>query len=152
MNSIISRSNAVWMHCVDISPAWWGKIRVLARDTLNGLAGRVVARGPPVAHPCLRSTKIAKFQCRKCINVLRLQWMVTNRETSSAIAAFTVFSLFSVLQTLYLCNPNCSSGWTKRDVLATKVDPHFAPATAFETAAYSFSVLVLLAIPISVSG
>jgi len=29
-----------------------GKIRVLARATLNGLAGRVVARGPPVAHPC----------------------------------------------------------------------------------------------------
>jgi len=25
---------------------------VLARATLNGLAGRVVARGPPVAHPC----------------------------------------------------------------------------------------------------
>jgi len=28
-----------------------GKIRVLARATLNSLAGRVVARGPPVAHP-----------------------------------------------------------------------------------------------------
>jgi len=26
----------------------------------------------------LRSTKTAKCQCRKCINVLRLQWMVTN--------------------------------------------------------------------------
>ena len=25
---------------------------MLARATLNGLAGRVVALGPPVAHPC----------------------------------------------------------------------------------------------------
>jgi len=80
----------------------------------------------------LRSTKIAKFQWRKCTNVLRLQWMVSNRETSSAIAVFTGFSLCSVLQTFYLCSPNCFSGWTKRDVLATKVDPHFAPATALE--------------------
>jgi len=70
----------------------------------------------------LRSTKVAKFQCRKCINVLRLQLMVTNRETSSATGVFTRFSLCSVLQTLYLCSPNCSSGWTKHDVLATKVD------------------------------
>jgi len=31
-----------------------GKIRVLAMATLNVLAGRVVARGPPVAHPCSR--------------------------------------------------------------------------------------------------
>jgi len=75
-----------------------------------------------------------------------------NRETSLAIALFTGFSLCSVLQTHYLCSPNCSSGWTKRSVLATKVDLHLAPETAFETAAYSFSVLVLLAIPISVSG
>jgi len=28
-----------------------GKIRVLARATLNGFASRVVARRPPVAHP-----------------------------------------------------------------------------------------------------
>jgi len=28
---------------------------VLARATLNGLAGRVVARGLPVAHPCART-------------------------------------------------------------------------------------------------
>jgi len=28
-----------------------GEKSVLARATLNGLAGRVVARGPPVAHP-----------------------------------------------------------------------------------------------------
>jgi len=28
-----------------------GKIRALARATRNVLAGRVVARGPPVAHP-----------------------------------------------------------------------------------------------------
>jgi len=33
-----------------------GKIRVLARAILNGLAGRVVARGPPGAHPCLRGS------------------------------------------------------------------------------------------------
>jgi len=28
---------------------------VLARATRNGLAGRVVARRPPVAHPCSKS-------------------------------------------------------------------------------------------------
>jgi len=28
-----------------------GKIKVLARSTLNGLAGRVVVRGLPVAQP-----------------------------------------------------------------------------------------------------
>jgi len=32
-----------------------GKIRVLTRATLNGLGGRVVVRGPPVAHPCCRA-------------------------------------------------------------------------------------------------
>jgi len=32
-----------------------GKIRVLARATLNGLVGRVVACRPPVAHLCFRS-------------------------------------------------------------------------------------------------
>jgi len=31
---------------------------VLARATLNGLAGRVVARGLPVAHPCLKQTRV----------------------------------------------------------------------------------------------
>ena len=36
---------------------WWGKIRVLSRATLNGLAGGVVARGPPVAHPWLMATQ-----------------------------------------------------------------------------------------------
>jgi len=29
-----------------------GEKSVLARATPNGLAGWVVARGPPVAHPC----------------------------------------------------------------------------------------------------
>jgi len=29
-----------------------GEKSVLARAALNGLAGRVVAREPPVAHPC----------------------------------------------------------------------------------------------------
>jgi len=34
---------------------------VLVRATLNGLAGRVVARGPPVAHPCFKRTEINAF-------------------------------------------------------------------------------------------
>ena len=29
---------------------------MLARATLNDLAGEVVARGPPVAHPCLKTS------------------------------------------------------------------------------------------------
>ena len=33
---------------------------MLARATLNGLAGRVVARGPPVAYPCSGNLKNAK--------------------------------------------------------------------------------------------
>jgi len=47
-----------------------GKIRVLASATLNGLAGRVVTRGPPVAHPWFIATMkhqatwcYAKFCC-----------------------------------------------------------------------------------------
>jgi len=35
--------------------------RVLARATLNGLAGRVVARGPPVAHACFICMKKTLF-------------------------------------------------------------------------------------------
>jgi len=77
--------------------------------------------------------------------------MVMNTETSSAIAVLTGFSLCGDLQTLYLCSPNCSSGLTKPDILATKVEPNFAPATTFDIATFSFSVLVLLAIPISFS-
>jgi len=42
-----------------------GEKSVLARATLNGLAGRVVALGPPVAHPWSKlsasSTAYTKF-------------------------------------------------------------------------------------------
>ena len=38
--------------------ASWGKIKVLTRATRNGLAGQVVARGLPVAHPCVRVSKV----------------------------------------------------------------------------------------------
>ena len=34
---------------------------MLARATLNGLAGRVVARGPPVAYPC-NTTKMTNLR------------------------------------------------------------------------------------------
>jgi len=38
-----------------------GKIRVLARATLDGLAGWVVTRGPPVAQPCFRIRLFSLF-------------------------------------------------------------------------------------------
>jgi len=72
--------------------------------------------------------------------------MVTNRETGLATELFAGFSLWFVLTTLPLCSPNCSSGRTKHDILAAKVDTDFAPATAFEPTASSFSVLVLVSL------
>jgi len=62
-----------------------GKTRVLARATLNGLAGRVVARGPPVAHHCskhslsgpiqisLLSIPLFAFIIRVAVKFLRVQ-------------------------------------------------------------------------------
>jgi len=43
-----------------------GKIRVLARATLNGLAGPVVARGPPVALPWSNNIWVV---CRELLSV-----------------------------------------------------------------------------------
>ena len=45
----------------------------------------------------LTSTKIAKFQCRECMNVLCLQLLVTNGETGWATALFVRQSLCFVL-------------------------------------------------------
>jgi len=103
----------------------------------------------------LGSTKTAKFQCRKCINVLWLQRLVTNREASLAVALFTGFSLCGDLQTLYLCSPNCSSGWTKRTTSLQWRSTTFRTSDSFwnrRLLVFCASVLVLLAIPISVSG
>jgi len=77
--------------------------------------------------------------------------MVKNIKISWVTAVFAGFSLCVVLQTLYLRSPNCCSRSTKHYILATKIDTNFATATAFEPASSSFSVLVLLAIPISFS-
>jgi len=43
-----------------------GEKSVLARATLNGLAGRVVARGPPVAHPRYNRTKHVSVESASC--------------------------------------------------------------------------------------
>jgi len=41
-----------------------GEKSVLARATLNGLVVRVVARGPPVAHPCSKHLgDMASWRC-----------------------------------------------------------------------------------------
>ena len=40
------------------------KLRVLTRATLNGLAGRVVARGPPVAHPWCKVNPVSLHSCQ----------------------------------------------------------------------------------------
>jgi len=77
--------------------------------------------------------------------------MVKNREISLVISVFARFSLCVFLQTLYLRSPNCCSRSTKHYILATKIDTDFATATAFEPSPSSFSVLVLLAVPISFS-
>jgi len=62
-------------------------------------------------------------------------------------SGFCWISLCVVLQTLYLRSTNCCSRSTKHYILTAKVDKDFARATAFEPDT-SFSVLVLLAIPI----
>jgi len=51
---------------------------VLARATLNGLEGRVVARGPPVAHPCFRTTLSTRYSSNAKINIEAMG--VSNRQ------------------------------------------------------------------------
>ena len=51
--------------------------RVLARATLNGLASRVVARGPPVAHPwCKVSSSHRTTRCK-------IHWILQARATNT---------------------------------------------------------------------
>jgi len=64
---------------------------------LKTACGPPVGHGPPVGNHWLRWTKINKFQCRKCMNALWLQLMVTNRETGLATELFAGFSLCVVL-------------------------------------------------------
>ena len=52
--------------CTLGSSCMMGKIRVLARATLNGLAGPVVARGPPVALPWSNNIWVV---CRELLSV-----------------------------------------------------------------------------------
>ena len=44
-----------------------GKIRVLARATLNGMAGRIVVRGPPVVHPCTKAMTTLVEYVTRCL-------------------------------------------------------------------------------------
>jgi len=59
-----------------------------------------------------------------------------------------IFAVWWSVDTLFVQ----SQLFLRMNVLATKADLNFAPATALETAAVSFSLLVLLAIPLSFSG
>ena len=60
-----------------------GKIRVLARAALNGMAGRVVVRGPPVAHPCTKAmTTLVEYVTRCLYENTKFYTVLIVRSTS----------------------------------------------------------------------
>jgi len=80
-----------------------GKIRVLARATLNGLAGWVVARGPPVAHPCSKMFEVISFYIIICLHIKVVEGPSTTlRKVASGFLTFTHVFLTTVVVPLAL--------------------------------------------------
>ena len=92
----------------------WKKLRVLTKATPNGLAGRVVARGPPVAHPWFRASQLFLMEncCLFYYTVLQsLQLCLVIKKLNADLLPQTDFAISHLYNTKadYSPHSDCSA-------------------------------------------